>query len=202
MKYVIGITGNIGTGKSTVLRMLEKLGAKAIDADELVHRVMAKGTPVWEAIAEAFGKEMLGRDGEIDRERLGTIVFSDPGALKRLEGIVHPAVERLIWEIAEEAQEPVVVIEAIKLIEAGAQRRCDALWVVTCRPEQQWERLSAQGLSEEQIRKRMEAQGPASAKIELADLIIDNSGSREETWAQVRREWERIKKIEREGEKR
>ncbi len=182
----------MGTGKSTVLRMLESLGAKAIDADLLVHLVMAKGTTVYEDVVEAFGEGVLGSQGEIDRKRLATLVFSEREALKRLEAIVHPVVEGLIWEIIEEAEEEVVAIEAIKLLEASTEKGWDALWVVTCRPEEQRERLRAQGLSEEEIKGRLKAQGPLSEKIKAADVIIDNSGSREETWEQVKREWDKM----------
>jgi dephospho-CoA kinase len=192
VKRVIGITGNMGTGKSTVLRMLEKLGAKAIDADLLVHLVMAKGTTVYEEVVVAFGEGILGPKGEIDRKRLAALVFSDGEALKRLEAIIHPVVESLIWEIAEGAEEEVVAIEAIKLLEASTERGWDALWVVTCRSEEQRERLRAQGLSEEEIKGRLKAQGPISEKIKAADVIVDNSGSREETWEQVKREWEKM----------
>lgn len=191
----------MGTGKSTVLRMLEKLGAKAIDADLLVRLVMAKGTTVYEEVVGAFGEGILGPKGEIDRKRLAALVFSNGEALKRLEAIVHPVVESLIWEITEEAEEEVVAIEAIKLLEASTERGWDALWVVTCRPEEQRERLRAQGLSEEEIDGRLKAQGPISEKIKAADIVIDNSGSREETWEQVKREWEKIKRQEKgEGE--
>ena len=192
VKRVIGITGNMGTGKSTVLRMLEELGAKAIDADLLVHLVIAKGTTVYEEVVVAFGEGVLGPQGEIDRKRLAPLVFSDGEALKRLEAIVHPVVESLIWEITEEAEEEVVAIEAIKLLEASSERGWDALWVVTCRPEEQRKRLLAQGLSEEEIEGRLKAQGPISEKIKAADVIIDNSGSREETWEQVKREWDKF----------
>lgn len=182
----------MGTGKSTVLHMLEKLGARAIDADLLVHLVMAKGTTVYEEVVRAFGKGVLGPKSEIDRKKLAAFVFSDREALRRLETIIHPVVESLIWEIAEEAEEEVVVIEAIKLLEASTERAWDALWVVTCRPEEQRERLRAQGLSEEEIEGRLKAQGPISEKIKAADVIIDNSGSREETWVQVKREWDKF----------
>ena len=192
VKRVIGITGNMGTGKSTVLRMLEKLGAKAIDADLLVHLVMAKGTTVYEEVVVAFGEGILGPKGEIDRKRLAALVFSDGEALKRLEAIIHPVVESLIWEIAEGAEEEVVAIEAIKLLEASTERGWDALWVVTGRSEEQRERVRAQGLSEEEIEGRLKAQGPISEKIKAADVIVDNSGSREETWEQVKREWEKM----------
>ena len=191
--YLIGLTGNIATGKSTVLHMLERLGARAIDADALAHQVMEPHTPVWQAVVGAFGQGILLSDGRIDRRKLGRLVFADPEALKRLEAIVHPSVIARIEELIAQATEPVVVIEAIKLIEAGLHENLDALWVVTCRPEQQLERLLAKGgLNEAEARGRIAAQPPVEAKLALADLVIDNSGPVEETWAQVRRAWERI----------
>jgi dephospho-CoA kinase len=193
VKYVIGLTGNIATGKSTVLRMLKRLGARAIDADALVHELMEKGTPVWQAVVQEFGQSILGSDGSINRKKLGSVVFADEAALRRLETIVHPAVIARTQELIKSSQEPVVVIEAIKLIEAGVDKTCDALWVVTCSKEQQLARLVKQrGLTEEEARQRIEAQPPQEAKLALADVVIDNSGSPDETWRQVEREWDRV----------
>jgi dephospho-CoA kinase len=193
VKYVIGLTGNIATGKSTVLRMLQRLGARAIDADALVHELMEKGTPVWQAVVQEFGQSILGSDGSINRKKLGSVVFADEAALRRLEALVHPAVIARTEELIESSQEPVVVIEAIKLIEAGVDKTCDALWVVTCSKEQQLARLVKQrGLTEEEARQRIEAQPPQEAKLALADVVIDNSGSPDETWRQVEREWDRV----------
>ena len=112
-KYLIGLTVNIATGKSAVLRMLRRLGARVIDADALVHQLMVKGTPVWQAILDEFGEGILRPKGEIDREKLGAIVFADAKALKRLEAIVHPAVTARVDELIRQATEPVVVVEAI-----------------------------------------------------------------------------------------
>ena len=193
MKYIIGLTGNIATGKSVVARMLERLGAMAIDADALAHEVMEKGPPVWQAVVNEFGEGILCRDGSIDRKKLGDIVFADEAALRRLEATVHPAVIARTEELIESSPEPVVVVEAIKLIEAGMDKACDALWVVTCRKEQQLARLMEQrGLTEGEARQRIEAQPPQEAKLALADVVIDNSGSLEETWRQVKREWEQV----------
>ena len=193
MKYIIGLTGNIATGKSAVSGMLDCLGAKAIDADVLVHELMEKGTPVWQAVVQEFGQGILGRERNIDRKKLGSIVFADEAALHCLEVLVHPAVIARTEELIESSQEPVVVVEAIKLIEAGMDRDCDALWVVTCRKEQQLARLMEQrGLTEEEARQRIEAQPPQEAKLALADVVIDNSRSLDETWRQVKRERDRI----------
>jgi dephospho-CoA kinase len=192
-KYLIGLTGNIATGKSAVLRILRQLGAKAIDADALVHQLMAKRMPVWQAILGQFGGEILGPEGEIDRGKLGAIVFADAEALKRLEAIVHPAVAVRAGELIRQAAEPVVVVEAIKLIEAGWHRTCDALWVVTCPKEQQLKRLMrTRKLSRQEALLRIEAQPPQEEKVALADVVIDNSGNLKETREQVKREWERL----------
>jgi dephospho-CoA kinase len=185
-KYLIGLTGNIATGKSTVAKMLEDLGATVIDADALVHELQRKGTPVFDDIVAAFGSGILDRAGEIDRKALGSIVFTDPEKLRTLEGIVHPAV--LIESVRRitEAPTPVVVYEAIKLIEAGRAEMCDALWVVTARSDAQLQRLMTdRQMSEVEARQRIEAQPPQSEKIRRATVVIDNSGSREEARRQV-----------------
>lgn len=193
MTYIIGLTGNIATGKSVVSKMLERLGAEAIDADALVHELMEKGTPVWQAVVQEFGQGILGHEGNIDRKKLGSIVFADEAALHCLEALVHPAVIARTEELIESSQEPVVVVEAIKLIEAGMDQTCDALWVTTCSKEQQLARLVEQrGLTEEEARQRIEAQSPQEAKLARADVVIDNSRSLDETWRQVKREWDRI----------
>ncbi len=193
MKYVIGLTGNIATGKSAVAKMLERLGAQVIDADALAHQVMEKDSPVWQAVVREFGEGILSQDGSINRQKLGSIVFADQVALRRLEALVHPAVIARTRELIASSQQPVVVVEAIKLIEAGMDRTCDALWVVTCSQEQQLTRLVEQrGLTKEEARQRIEAQPPQEAKLALADVVIDNSGSLDETWRQVKREWDKI----------
>jgi dephospho-CoA kinase len=193
VKYIVGLTGNIATGKSVVAGMLERLGAKAIDADALVHELMEKGTSVWQAVAQEFGEDVLDPDGSINRKKLGGIVFADEAALRRLEAIVHPAVIACTKELIESSQQPVIVVEAIKLIEAGMAGTCDALWVVTCSKEQQLARLVKQrGLTEVEACQRIEAQPPQEAKLVLADVVIDNSGSLDETWRQVEREWNKI----------
>lgn len=191
--YIIGVTGNIATGKSVVREMLGRLGAETIDADTLAHRLMEPGTPVWRRIVRGFGQEILRPDGSIDRKILGSIVFSDPKALKRLEEIVHPAVIDLVSRMVRESSRPVVVIEAIKLVEAKMHLWCHALWVVTCHRCQQLRRLmKARNLSEEEAQLRIRGQAPIEGKLELADVIIDNSGTLEETQRQVEREWRRM----------
>ena len=196
MIYLSGLTGNIATGKSLVGRMLGKLGAHVIDADGLVRDLQRKGTRVYAAIIAEFGAGILRPDGEIDRARLGEVVFSDPEALRRLESIVHPAVGRAIEEQISRIEtrtsneNAVVVIEAIKLIEAGLSRRCDALWVVTSGQQVQIERLMrSRGLSEADARLRIEAQPLQSEKAALADVLIENNGTLDDLREQIERHW-------------
>lgn len=190
---LIGLTGNIATGKSTVANMLAELGAATIDADSVAHRTMRAGTQVHTGIVEAFGPQILTSDGEIDRARLGDLVFSDEEALARLEAIVHPAtLEAIARRVAATAAD-VVVIEAIKLIASGLADRCDSVWVTTCRPEQQIERIVAErGLTRAQARQRVEAQRPQEERVARADVVIDNAGPLSATREQVEAAWKRV----------
>jgi dephospho-CoA kinase len=200
--YVIGLTGNIATGKSVVAGMLQALGAQVIDADEVAHEVIRTGTPAWQQVVDLCGEEILRPDGEIDRARLGQRVFADPEELARLEQIVHPEVIaecalRLELPTAEAAagvaQPQVTILEAIKLIEAGMASQCDEVWVVDCPREVQLQRLTEKrGLSVEQAELRIDAQPPQAEKVAVADVVIDNSGTLAETRAQVEREWQRV----------
>ncbi|MGB9724051.1 MAG: dephospho-CoA kinase [Chloroflexia bacterium] len=188
--YLIGITGNIACGKSTVLRELRRLGAAVLDADQVAHRTMRRGTEVHRAIVAAFGAGILGPDGEIDRRALGEIVFADPAALARLEAIVHPAVLAYTEEWLAGVREEVAVVDAIKLIEAGIAERCDEVWVVTCPEAEQLRRLiSYRGWSREEALRRIRAQPPQEEKVARADVVIDNSGTMEKVLAQVRAAW-------------
>lgn len=192
-RYLIGLTGNIGCGKSTVAAMLAELGAEVIDADRLVHQLMEPGTERWRAIVERFGQGILRPDGTIDRARLGEVVFRDPAALADLEAILHPAARKLAEDRIASSRKPVVVLEAIKLIEAGWSRRVDSVWVVTCRREQQTERLrQSRGLSQAEAELRIKAQPPAEEKLKHADVVIDNSGPLEDTRHQVEAAWTRL----------
>jgi len=191
--YLIGLTGNIAAGKTTVCNILRKLGAHIIDADALVHRLLAKGQPVYRQVVAAFGQDILTANGEIDRARLGRLVFGNPEALRRLEAIVHPAVAELVEQEIAASTAAVIVVDAVKLIESGLSKRCNAVWVVTAREEQQFQRLTEKrGMSPQDARQRIRAQEPQERKIALADVVIDNSGTEEETEAQIVRAWQRI----------
>jgi len=198
----IGLTGNIGTGKSTVAGMLAELGAETIDADLVAHEVMRAGTPAHGRIIETFGPEILAPDGEIDRKRLGGIVFADPAALARLETIVHPATLKAVIRRIVSSSADVVVVEAIKLIESRMADSYDSLWVTTCRPEQQIARITeARGLSRAEAEQRVRAQPPQEEKIARADVVVDTSGSLSQTRAQVRAAWERLAEERGDGER-
>ncbi len=200
--YRIGLTGNIGTGKSTVLKMLTRLGAEVIDADRIAHQVIQPGGPAYESVVEAFGPAIVRADGTIDRTKLGEIVFDDPAALKRLESLTHPAVGRIIARRLAEATAPVVAIEAIKLIEAGMHTSGDALWIVTASREQQIQRLMrTRQLTREEAEARIDAQPSIEPKLPLADVVIENNGTIDGLWKQVRAAWEQIPEEERTASK-
>ncbi len=189
-KYVIGLTGNIATGKSVVRKMLEHLGAYGIDADALAHRAMAKGAPGFPLVVKAFGEWALDNEGQIDRAKLAKIVFSDSGALEKLESIVHPLVTHAIDLLIRRASHSVVVIEAIKLLETDLAAGCDAVWVVTASEELQVSRLMhKRQLSEAASKQRIAAQSSQTGKLRAASVVIRNDGSFENTWEQVQSAW-------------
>src|SRR3990172_4566988 len=170
-KYVIGLTGNIGTGKSVVRRMLEHLGAYGIDADALAQRTYARGAPGYKPVIDQFGKWIVNHDGEIDRSRLGRLVFSDPQALAVLEGIVHPLVDQAIDFLVKRSTQNVIVIEAIKLLEAGLDKKCDSIWVAYAPKDVQLARLTVRRrMTKADAFQRIEAQPPQEMKAEAAKI--------------------------------
>jgi len=162
---IIGLTGNIATGKSTVLTYLARKGAHVIDADVLAHRVMEPLGAAYSAIVEQFGLGILRVDGTVDRAALGRIVFADAEKLRRLEQIVHPPVFALIRQEIDDSAEGVVVLEAVKLLEAGPMvSLCDEVWVVTADPEVQLQRIiESRGMSRADAEQRMAMQSPQAA---------------------------------------
>jgi dephospho-CoA kinase len=193
MPKVIGLTGNIACGKSTVAAILSELGAEVIDADVVARQVMTAPGSVFASIVREFGREVVAPNGQIDRPKLGAIVFSDPVALHRLDQLVHPATSATIRGLLAESSRPIVVVEAIKLIEAGTDRACTEVWIVNCQREQQVERLvGLRGLPDAEAERRIAAQAPIRDKLARADVVIDTSGSLADTRYQVVREWERF----------
>jgi dephospho-CoA kinase len=185
---IIGLTGNIATGKSVVRRMLENSGALGMDADTIAHRMLYPGGPAFNAVVETFGDKILSEDRQISHAKLGEIVFSDPGKLAKLEALVHPEVTKSIQMRVRESKKPFVVIEAIKLIEAGLGEFCDAIWVSHASRTHQLERLlQTRNMSEAKAMSRIRAQPPQSTKLKLADVIINTEADYKQTWQQIQR---------------
>ncbi|HEX9797408.1 MAG TPA: dephospho-CoA kinase [Anaerolineales bacterium] len=194
-KYVVGLTGNIGTGKSVVRKMLEHLGAYGIDADALAHRAISQGAPGHRLVLKHFGDWILDDEGHIDRARLSKIVFSDPKALEKLEQIVHPLVSHAVDILIRRAGQSVVVIEAIKLLESDLAAGSDMVWVVNAPKKLQIERLMhKRNMTEDQARQRIEAQAPQEIKLRAAKVVIHNDNSFESTWEQVQSAWSELPK--------
>lgn len=185
----LGLTGPIGCGKSTVLGWLAARGAVVIDADQVARDVAPAGSPVAAQIVAAFGPAVVAGDGSLNRAALGAIVFNDPDKLRRLEAITHPAVRERILETlrtADDGPHPLVVLEAIRLVEAGYPALLDEVWLVTCGTHDQRERLAARGLSDADASARIAAQAGLEERVRsVATRIIDTSGTLAETEAQV-----------------
>ncbi len=192
---VVGLTGGVGTGKSTVAKMLKQLGAEVIDADQLAHEAIQPRQPAWRHIVKTFGRTMLKPDGSVDRLVLGQRVFRDLSARRRLERIIHPDVIRRttlrLTQWRRQGRVRVVVLDVPLLVEAGMRKLVDRLVVVTAPAVVQRQRLKARGWSEQEIRRRIAAQWKLSAKVALADVVIDNGGGLFETRRQVKDLWNR-----------
>ena len=176
---LVGLTGGIGSGKSTVARMLEERGAVVFDADLLAREAVEPGTPGHAAVIERFGADVLAPGGELDREALASIVFADPSARRDLEQIVHPEVRRLFAEGSEAYHDTdrIVVFSAPLLVESGMHTAFEILVVISATVATQIERLMRQrGMSEAAIRARIDAQAPLEDKAAVADFLVDNGG--------------------------
>ncbi|PKN92078.1 MAG: dephospho-CoA kinase [Chloroflexi bacterium HGW-Chloroflexi-6] len=192
-KTIIGLTGNIATGKSVVRKMLEHLGAYGIDADALSHRAIARGAPGHQPVLNAFGKWMLNAEGEIDRVKLGRLVFNDSEAMTTLEDIVHPLVSQAIDMMVKRAGQKVIVIEAIKLLESDLRNVCDVVWVVNVPQQFQIKRLvEKRGMSADEAAQRIHFQSEQQQKVDSANVVIQNHGSFEDTWKQVVAAWKKV----------
>ena len=196
-KFVIGLTGNIGTGKSAIMKVAAGQGAETIDADKVVHHILATNDAVKEQIKSTFGPEMLDDEGHINRAALGGIVFADPIMLSKLEGILHPVVRTSIIETVNNSTASLVMIEAIKLLEGPLKELCNRIWVADCGKLLQFQRLViARGMDENEAFKRLATQAeqaPQVEKVAQADLVIDTRGTLAETNNQVLAALEQIK---------
>ncbi len=204
----VGLTGGIATGKSEVGAVFREEGAFVVDADALGHALMEPGTPGYEEIRRDLGDDILTAEGRIDRQKLGAVVFRDPGARLRLERILHPRIlaeeRRLIHEYALKSPGGIAVTQAALLVEAGVHETYDRLVVTHCRSEIQIRRLKARdGIDEREAMDRIRAQRDPASKIDQADYVIDTSGDLEETREKAREvyfalslEWEGRKAVE------
>ena len=188
---LVGLTGGIASGKSTVGRQLVELGCRLIDADVLAREVVLPGEPAWQAIVEAFGREVVGPDGQLDRKRLGAVVFADPARRKALEAITHPAIharrQAILDAWAAERFQGLVVLDIPLLIEVGAASHVDRVVVVYVERAVQLERLMRRdGFARPEAERRIESQMSLAEKARHAHYVIDSSGTPEETQAQVR----------------
>jgi dephospho-CoA kinase len=193
---LVGLTGGIGSGKSTVARMLEGRGAIVFDADALAREAVEPGSPGHDAVVQRFGANVLLPGGELDREALASVVFADPAARRDLEAIVHPEVRRLFAEGCEAYRETdrIVVFSAPLLVESGMHSAFDVLVLVSAPVETQMERLLRdRGMREDQIRARIDAQAPLEEKAAVADVIVDNEGRLQDLEVQVDRLWDELR---------
>lgn len=193
---VVGLTGGICSGKSTVAAMFQRLGATVIDADQVAHELVEPGQPLFEAVASTFGGEAVGTDGRIDRRRLGAIVFADPEVRRRLEALLHPAIieecERRIRQ-AEVSGTRVCLIDAALLIESGWYARCGAVILVEANEAARLDRLvKSRGLGQDEAMLRIRSQMAQQEKRQYAHYVIENEGSLEEIARQVKAVWEQL----------
>jgi dephospho-CoA kinase len=191
---LVGLTGGIGSGKSTVAGLLAERGAVVLDADSFAREAVRAGSPGFDAVVARFGQELVGPDGELDRVALATLVFADEAARHDLESIVHPEVRRSIAERinANAGSDRVVVLESPLLIETGTDRDCDVVVVVAAPPEAQVSRLMSAGMNETDARARMAAQSTLEEKATQADVVLDNEGTIDELEAQMDSLWAEI----------
>jgi dephospho-CoA kinase len=188
--FVVGLTGPMGSGKTTVAAMLRELGAKVLDADAIVHDEQLRGTVGYSAIVQTFGTKVLGEDKEIDRSKLAAEVFGDPAKLRRLEQILHPRViARALEARSMLPDDAVLVVEAIKLLEGDLRKACDRIWVVVAPREVMIERLASRGIGRREAELRLAQQYTDEQFRAAADAVIVNDGDRERTRERVREAW-------------
>lgn len=192
-KVIIGLTGNIATGKSAVMQLAHDHGALTIDADKIVHELMDNDATMQAAIAVAFGSEVRREDGRIDRKKLGEIAFADPTVLQDLEAMIHPAVGKEVDTRILASKQNIIFIEAIKLLEGNLRDICHQIWVTRCSPQRQLERLRVcRGMETEVAAVRIKSQSPQEEKVAQSDVLIDTNGLMKDTEAQFEIAWARL----------
>lgn len=197
--YIIGLTGSIASGKSTVSRILAECGAPIVDADLIARAVAERGEIGWQKIAEAFGKEVLQEDGQLDRTKIGEMIFRDATKRAELDNIMHPIILKRIEEevaIYQQQGEPIVILDIPLLLELGWQDKVSAVWLVAVSPDTQKRRLMARNdLTEDQASVRIASQMSIEEKRQYADVIIDNDGTLADTEYTVRARWDEVKRM-------
>lgn len=188
-KLVIGLTGGFGVGKSAVAQRFKNLGAEVIDADQIAHDGMKKGSPIFDPIIELFEEALHPGGKKMDREKLAEIVFADPQKRKELEAVVHPYVYQKIQERIEASGQRVILVEVPLLFEAGFEKLCDKIVTVTCNSSIKLKRLKRKGFPEQEVRARERAQMSESLKAKKAHFIIDNSKTIYQTQREIERLW-------------
>ncbi|MDD5225709.1 MAG: dephospho-CoA kinase [Candidatus Omnitrophica bacterium] len=188
-KLVIGLTGGFGVGKSSVAQRFKNLGAEVIDADDIAHAAMKKGSPVFDPIIELFGEALHPGGKKMDREILAEIVFNDSKRRKELEAIIHPYVYEKIKEKLEASDRKVILVEVPLLFEAGFETLCDKVVTVTCNSTIKMKRLTNKKFTEQEVRARERAQMSEALKAQKANFIIDNSKSIYQTQREIERLW-------------
>jgi len=199
----MGLTGGIASGKSAVGALLRDMGFRVLDADSLAHKLMEPGQAAHDEVLKEFGAGLADANCRIDRAKLASIVFGDPAKLARLNAIIHPRVEEMVFRQFDEWESSgirdVVFVEAALLIEAGIAKKLDGLVVAFCEPEQQLSRLRARGMSDVEAKRRIAAQLPVREKLRHATESVDCSGTLEETRAQVRALAAKLRKLTAQG---
>ncbi len=193
MKLRVALTGGIASGKSTVLRMFQRLGAEVLDCDKIAKTLTRRGNKGYKRIVAEFGEEILDKEGRIDRRKLANIVFSDEEKRRKLNSLVHPLVYEKVQERMEKIKEGIVIVDVPLLVESGGARFFDKIIVVYAEPLVQLERLIKRGFSEEEAKARMNAQASWEEKLKIADFIVRGDGEMEETEKEVEKIWEKLK---------
>jgi dephospho-CoA kinase len=197
---IVGLTGGVASGKTTVSKILSEEGAYLIDADLIARELVQPHTPTWGELVRVFGKQILDKDGSIHRKKLAAIIFSDPQVRDLLNRMIHPLIkeewDRRVAEIGKKDPEAIVVIDAALLVELGGHREMDKVIVVTSSERQQIERLKErEGVSEEEARKIISSQMALKEKLKVADFVIRNEGSLEETRRMAKEVFQELKRM-------
>ncbi len=196
---IVGLTGGIATGKSTVSKMFKELGAHVVDFDALAREVVKPHRKAWKEIVEYFGKEILNSDLTLNRQKLGELVFNAPEKLKKLNEIIHPEVfqedKKITEQILSENPRALIIKDIPLLTETGAQKMVEKVIVVYASPQTQLQRMLERGFSQNEARARINAQDPLSEKLKLADFVINNDGPLEETKKQVVEIYQKLRRL-------